>query len=147
MAKVKDQNVGRRGGARTGMVVVNIHIPTAAHINAVPQTVFIADQAYRLVSVEAAWHTNSTGGTILVKKCTGTQAESAGTDMVSEFSDALTKDTVYTATLVTTESSLKLADGDRIVLKETGNHTNLVGACLTIILVPIRDERYWISEM
>lgn len=119
-----------------GNVTFNVLIRAAAdHIS---QNVFVADRAYRLVSVEEAHTVASTSGTLTVRKCTGTQAPSAGTNMLtSTISTAGTANTVVSGTLSATDVARLLADGDRLALETGGTVTNIAGAAVTITLRPV----------
>ncbi len=119
-----------------GEIRINVMIRAAAdHIS---QNVFVADRAYRLLSVEEAHVTASTSGTLTVRKCTGTQAPSAGTNMLtSTISTAGTANTTVAGTLSLTDGNRLLADGDRLALETGGTVTNIAGAVVTIVLRPV----------
>ncbi len=117
---------------------VTINVPITAAADHISRNVFVADRAYRLVSVEEAHVTASTSGTLQVNKCTGTQAPSAGTNMLtSTISTAGTANTVVSGTLSATDAARLLADGDRIGLVTGGTVTNIAGGVVTLTLRPV----------
>lgn len=118
-------------------MTVRADIPNAA--SAVDQNVFIADRAYQLVSVRGVYAANNGAAfTMDVKKCTGTQAPSAGVTMLSATQDwNATANTVITSTLSATPANTALATGDRIALDFTGTATSIAGAVVAIVLRPI----------
>jgi hypothetical protein len=145
MAQVNSAQLGRRAGAHKGMVPVNLHCPTATET--ISQTMFIADQKYRLYSVELAWDAPSTSGTFQLQRCQGTEAVGSGDDLLASTVDLSTADdTVNTGTLTTTETYLTIEDGNRLMAEFAGTVTNQVGLVVVVWLIPDGDKRYWISE-
>lgn len=97
----------------------------------VDNSLFIADRAYRLLGVRAVNTVIASSGptTLDIKKCTGTQAPSSGTTMLTATIDlTTTANTVITPTLSATAAVLLLAAGDRITLDYTGTMTAVVGS-------------------
>ncbi len=105
----------------------------------VDNTIFIADRAYELESASYVPRVAGTGGaaTLAIKKCTGTEAPTAGDAMTTASADLVgTADTVQDLTLSATVANTQLADGDRIAIDLTGTLTNVVGN-LTLTLRPL----------
>lgn len=145
MATIKTRQTGERSGARHGMVVLNVGPLAAA--SAVDGNIFVADKRYRVVSIEAAWDTVSTSGYVQITKCASTTVASVGTALMSAgFNTSTAVNTVNTGTLVATEASLQVEDGDRLCLYQTGTITGLVGMAITIVLLPLPDQLNWISR-
>lgn len=97
--------------------------------------VWIATFACNLTAVRASYETASTSGTLQIEKLTGTTAPGSGTTMLSTTINlATTANTVYSGTLTETISSLQVAVGDRIALKDGGTLTNQVGLCVILEL-------------
>ncbi len=152
MALAHTQILGGRAGARKGMVVLNF----TTVVSAVIHHVFIADQAYQLVSVEEV-HAVAGGDSaaVEVEKLTGTAAPFTGTTMLVGTLDLTgTANTVVAGTLHPTLASTQLAQGDRIALIPVGTPDALAGVVITMKLVPMAvalndtgDRRYWLSEV
>lgn len=117
---------------------VILPIPLDAAANAVDKSVFTADRAYQLVSIEEVHGVASTSGTLDLEKCTGTTAPGSGTSMCTgTISLAGAANTTVAGTLSATPANTKLADGDRLAFDFGGTMTNLVGSVVTIVLRPI----------
>lgn len=148
MAVVKSAGVGTRAGAHKGMVVLAITVPVEA--DCVDQNVFIADQKYRVVSIEEVHSILGTDGsavTVMPTRCQGTETPTAGDDLLTTaFNLKSTINTVVAGVLSATEAVLTLEDGDRIALDFTGTQTAVKGVAITIVLIPDPDVRYWISN-
>lgn len=114
--------------------VVSVSLPTAAEN--IDQPLFIADRAYKVVSIKEAHGTaGGAGAALVLKKCTGTQAAASGTAMHTGSIDlTATANTVVTPTLSATATDYTLAAGDRIAADYTGTITPLAGANVTIVL-------------
>lgn len=93
----------------------------------VDNTVYIARRNCKVTSVKFVLTVaGGASAAALLKKCTGTQAPSAGTAFTSSMDlNGTTANTVTTPTL--TESATYLAAGDRIGLDLSGTLTSLVG--------------------
>jgi hypothetical protein len=137
------------------MVVLSIAVPN--DVAAVDQNVFIADQAYQLVSAQAVYSgEGSTSSTVIVTKLTGTTAPGSGSSMlVTSFplSSAGNINTVATGVLNATLALTQLAAGDRIGFRFQGTLTSLDGMILTLKLIPMAvakndtgDRRYRLSD-
>lgn len=104
----------------------------------VDDNIFIADRAYRVRSiaeVHAVAGTDAGAVTLQLRKCTGTQAPSAGVVLTTATFDLKsTANTVVTATLTGTTANLMLAAGDRLAADVTGVLTSLAGGVVTIVL-------------
>jgi formylmethanofuran dehydrogenase subunit C len=117
-------------------VIVNpyliVRVPIAATTTS--QSVFIADAAYKVVSVQEVHGTASTSGTLMVEGCSGTTAPGSGTAMLTgTVSLAGAANTVLSGTLKT-DTSVNLAAGDRLSLKFAGTMTNLANGVVVIKL-------------
>lgn len=99
------------------------------------QAIFIADEAYQVIGVNACWGVASISGTLQVEKLTGTTAPGSGTSMLTgTVSLAGTANTVTAGTLSGTVGNLQLAAGDRIGGVLGGTLTALLGATVVITL-------------
>lgn len=148
MAELKSRPLGGGSGADQGMVVLSLG-PFDA--NSVDATVFVADKPYRVLSVEEVHSVagDDSGDVLMqVAKCTGTLAPQSGTDLLfAAISLKATANTVQSATLITTDASLELADGDRLAVHFGGyTLTTLAGCNVTVVLIPIPDTLNWISR-
>jgi hypothetical protein len=125
--------------APLGNVVLNVPLQTAT--DATDQNAFIADRAYQVVSVSEVHSVAGTDAgavTLAVNKCTGTQAASAGANILtSTLNLKNTANTVASGTLSATAANSVLAAGNRIAFDITGTTTGLVGAVVTIVLRPV----------
>jgi len=117
---------------RLGDTTVTYHFDA----NAVDSTIFVADDAWEVVTVsEAHSVAGSDGGsvTLQVNKCTGTQAPSAGVNTLTSTIDLKgAANTVSSGTLNASASNYQLASGDRICAVFSGTLTDLAGACVTL---------------
>jgi hypothetical protein len=106
--------------------------------SSVDDNIFIADRAYRVLSiaeVHAVAGNDAGAVTLQLRKCTGTQAPSAGAALTTAtFNLKSTANTVVTATLTATTADLALAAGDRLAADFTGTLTALAGGVVTIVL-------------
>lgn len=125
--------------------------PNAALLTLPDVTLFIADTDYELQSVSEVHETLGTDGSAVtadIKKCTGTQAASAGTTMLaSTFNLKATINTVVTKNrsnggLTTTASNQRVAAGDRIALDFGGTMTAVTGVCINVTLKRLRRPSY-----
>lgn len=122
--------------------VVSVALPLNG--DAVDQFVFIADGAYvveRVDYIHATAGTDAGSVNLQVKKCTGTQAPDAGTNLLTNNSSAGfnckgTASTVQNGTLTGTTATKTLAAGNRLALDFTGTTTALAGVAVTITLRP-----------
>jgi len=121
-----------------GSVIVPQEMVITAPIEAtsVDGTIFIADDAWVITSIEEVHSVLGTDGsavTAQVMKCTTTQAPSAGTAMTTGTFDLKgTVETVQTGALSGTAADYTLADGDRIGLDLTGTLTAVAGGVVVI---------------
>lgn len=99
---------------------------------------FIADRAYRIVSIREVHSTLGTDAgavTLTIEKLTGTQALDAGvTTQTGSFNLKGTVNSVQTATLSATAADILLAAGDRLALDDAGVLTAVAGLCVTLEL-------------
>lgn len=117
-----------------GREVISTSLPTAAEN--IDQPLFIAPRAYKIVSVQEA-HGTAGGASagVIIKKCTGTQAPSAGTAVHTGSIDlTATANTVVAATLSATAADYTLAAGDRLCADFSGTIAPLGGSNVTIVL-------------
>lgn len=156
MANVHTQVLGRRAGARKGIVVLSVTVPNAAAV--VDQNIFAADQAYQVVSVEEVHAVKGSDGsavTLDVRNLTGTASPDLGASVLAAtFNLKGDADTVQSGTLHATLGNTQLAAGDRLAIDIGGTPTAVVGVAVTIVLIPLTatlgdtgDRRYWLSEV
>lgn len=111
----------------------------------VDQAFFTADRAYQVVGVtEIHAVAGDNGGAVNLQltKDTGTDAPGAGTDLLTNNTNAGfnlkgTANTLQTGTLTATTASLQLAAGDRLSLDFAGTVTTLAGVQVTVKLKAI----------
>ena len=102
--------------------------------SSVSQSVFIADAAYNVASIQEVHGTASSSGTLMLEKLTGTTAPGSGTaSLTGTMSLSGTANTVVSGTL-NADASIVLAAGDRLGLKFAGTMTSLANAVVTITL-------------
>lgn len=163
MALVRTQILGRRAGARKGIVVLTLRVPKL--LAAVNQHVFIAEQSYQVVSVTEAHAVASdqTGIHLMtVVKGVGTQTLADGDDVHgTPFNLKGAINTIVTSLPEPLLYSTQVMQGDRLGLKFTTSGdpaTVLAGVVVTIALIPLvitggstggdgGDRRYWLSEV
>jgi hypothetical protein len=129
-----------------GGVIVPQVLEVSAHIGAaglmVDQTFFVANRAYTVTGarfVHATAETTAANLRVQITKDTGTNAPGAGTDLLTNntnagFDGKATANTVQTATLTATGASLALAAGDRLSLDFEAAATELAGVTITVSL-------------
>lgn len=113
--------------------------------NCIDHAFFTADRAYQVVGITEIHATAGNDGSAVnlqVTKDTGTNAPGAGTDLLTNNTNAgfnlkATANTLQTGTLTATTASLQLAAGDRLSLDFAGTVTTLAGVQVTVALKPI----------
>lgn len=108
----------------------------------VDQAIFTADRPYQVVGVteiHATAGNDAAAVNLQLTKDTGTNAPGAGTDLLTNNTNAGfdlkgSANTLQTGTLVATEASLQLAAGDRLSLDFAGTITTLAGVQVTVSL-------------
>jgi len=111
----------------------------------VDQGFFTADRAYQVM---AAYEIHATAGNdagavnMQITKDTGTNAPGAGTDLLTNNTNAGfdmkgTANTLQTGTLTGTAASLLLAAGDRLSVDFAGNVATLAGVQVSVVLKPV----------
>lgn len=149
MPTIKSRLLGERAGAHVGLIRAcysspqspfagtrDRMLPVRVNIDDTPSSrnIFISEQSqivttdlFRIVVGTPA--VGGGGATVMLKKCTGTQAPSAGTDLlqaaVSLDDNDTNADTVKTGTMVSSSTTRTLAAGDRLALLFAGTLTNL----------------------
>ena len=111
----------------------------------VDQTFFVAPEACKVVAisyVHSVAGTNGSAVNLQVTKDTGTNAPGAGTDLLTNNSNAGfnckgTANTVQAGTLVATAATLTLAAGDRLAVDFAGTLTDLAGVTVTVLLARV----------
>lgn len=125
-------------GAEIGTVIASfVQGGTAA--DALDTVFFIADRPYVVSKIQAVWSTAESTGSmdIMVEKLTGTTACASGTDLqTSAIAGTGTANTVNTATLSATASSLLVAAGDRLCVDLSATPNEVVGMVVQATLVP-----------
>ena len=97
---------------------------------------FVANHDCEVVAIREV-HGVAAGGTstLQVTKDTGTTAPGAGTDLLATAFDLNgTANTVQNGSLVTTQSSLRLAAGDRLAVDFANAIQSTAGLCITVTL-------------
>lgn len=91
------------------------------------------------IEIIAIYESHTTAGSdagavsLNIEKLTGTQALDAGTVLLSTaFNLKGTANTVNTGALTSTRPDLKLLQGHRLALKDSGTLTDVAGVCITI---------------
>jgi len=105
-------------------------------VGSVDDTVFVSSGAWALMSASASYTTAEGGAlTVQLNKCTGTQAPTAGTNMLQATFDLnAAVNTVQNGTLSATASDYTLAAGDRICVDFSGAVTTAAGGCVSLVL-------------
>lgn len=145
---------GGRASVDKGMVVVTALV--RINVEMVDQNIFVADQPYRVVSVEAAWAVADTGiAEMEVRRCTGTTPPGSGSHIIKTMFDLTgPANTVVNVGLSVVEATRSLAEGDRIALAFPNGipSAGLEGLCVTLVLIPksaggddTGNKRYWLS--
>lgn len=99
---------------------------------------FLAGRAYRVKSVKLVCASTGTVGTVDITKDTGTTAAGGGTSCLTAPSAFnTTSQTVVTPALATSVATLTLAAGDRLAFKMGGTVGSLIGAVISVTLVPV----------
>jgi len=122
-------------------------VPVRCLLNAdcIDQAFFIADRAYQVTRIDEIHATAGTDGSAVnlqVTKDTGTDAPGAGTDLLTNNTNAGfdlkgTANTVQNGALTGTTATLQLAAGNRLSLDFAGTVTSLAGLVVTVVLKPI----------
>ena len=101
-------------------------------------TVFVADRAYRIISISEVHRTagsNAGAVTISVEKCATGVVDDSGVDLLATaLSLKATANTPQFGTLTTTKQDLIIKKGDRLVLKDAGTLTDVAHVGVTILL-------------
>ncbi len=111
----------------------------------VDQSFFIANRAYQVVAVQQVHSTLGSDGSAVnlqITKDTGTTTPGAGTNLLTNNSDAgfnlkSTVNTVQEGALSLTLSDLQLAKGDRLSVDFAGTLTAVAGISVTVSLRPL----------
>jgi len=144
-AKVYNRNV--RIAKNAALVQAENYFPVSvtrvvvANGDQIDQSIFIANRPYKVIGVSYSHGTKGTDGgavTVDVKKCTGVQAPSSGTSVLtSAFNAKGTDEEVQVGTLATNPSTLTLATGNRLALDYTGTKTALLNVTVSVDLLPV----------
>lgn len=110
------------------------------------QCFFIANRPFQIVAIRQVHSVAGADGSAVnlqVTKDTGTNAPGAGSDLLSNNSDAGfnlkgTANTVQVGTFKTTAGLLKMSPGDRLSVDFAGTLTSLAGVVVTVELRPIK---------
>lgn len=120
--------------------VITHNFSDNAAASGIDTTFFIADREYEVISIEevhAVAGTNGSDVTLMIRRCQGTEAPSAGDALTTAaFNLKSTANTVVSGTLTSTTAHLTLADGDRLGADFTGTLTTLAGGNVTVVLRP-----------
>ncbi len=97
----------------------------------IDHNLFVSKEAWKLISVDytvTVAGTDASAVTLQLTKCTGTQAPSAGTALLSATIDLKSAaNTTVTGSLVTTAVTLQFSAGDRLAVDVTGTTTSVDG--------------------
>ena len=121
-------------GAMTGQLVV---VSYNFGVGSVDDTVFVVPAGSWALAAASASYTTAEGGalTAQVNKCTGTQAPSAGTNMLQGTFDLnAAVNTVQNGTLSATAADYTLAAGDRICVDFSAAITTAAGGSISLAL-------------
>lgn len=137
-----DPSGGVGGEAAATQIAVTFSM--LANASLADQAFFIADRAYVVDSIrEVHSVAGDNGGAVnlQVTKDTGTQAPGAGTDLLTNNTNAgfdlkATANTVQVGTLVGTAGVTTLAAGNRLSVDFAGTLTTLAGVVVTVMLTP-----------
>jgi hypothetical protein len=129
--------------ARLAPNVIKVMLPLNG--DNVDQNVFICDRPYVLEYVAESHATAGTDAgavTLVVRKCTGTQAVTSGTSLqVTSIDLKGTANTVQVRSVpnggLVAEATRTFTTGDRVALDFTGTITALAGTCVTIVMRPV----------
>lgn len=118
-----------------------IEVPIVANAGAVDQAFFLSQVPCKVIGISYIHATAGTGSgsvNVQVTKDTGTDAPGAGTDLLTNNTNAGfdckgTANTVQTGALVTT-TAVNLAAGDRLSLDFAGTLTSLAGVLVSVRL-------------
>ncbi len=139
-------DIGAADDLTVGGVIVPQAIEVSCHIGAaalmIDQTFFVATRAYEVIAasfIHAVAETTAATLHVQVTKDTGTDAPGAGTDLLTNTSNAgfdckATANTVQAGTLTATGASLQLAAGNRLSVDFSAGATELVGVTITVSL-------------
>jgi hypothetical protein len=124
---------------------VNVSFVMNANASLADQSFFVATRAYEVAEISEvhAVAGNDAGAVnVQVTKDTGTQAPGAGTDLLTNNTNAGfnlkgTANTVQQGSLVSTQASRRLAAGDRLSVDFAGTLTTLAGVVITVSLKEI----------
>ena len=154
--RILSRFLGQHAGADLGFSMQCLGPLVAA--TALDANGFIVPTAMRVAAIKGAWTVvGGSGAKCFVRKCTGTQAPSAGTTIISataatgfnsdgSFDLTSAVNTVRTGLLAATEATLRLASGDRIALDFAGTLTGLEGFLVQVHLLPLPDVHYHIAD-
>lgn len=125
--------------------VIEVPVVIVANAACVDQAFFVANRAYQVTAIREVHATAGNDGSAVnlqVTKDTGTNAPGAGTDLLTNNTNAGfdmkgAANTVQVGTLTATAASLQLAAGNRLSLDFAGTVTTLAGLCVTVTLKPI----------
>jgi hypothetical protein len=105
----------------------------------IDQVFFIAPEAMEVVEIHeihSTKGTNASAVTATVKRCQGTEAATAGDDLIGTTKIDLKGDdnTLQSPALTSTAADLKLAAGDRLSVDVTGTTTACAGVLVQVLL-------------
>ena len=103
------------------------------------QLFYVAPEPFEVLEIHEVHGTAGTDGsavTATVRKCTGTQALTAGADLLGTTKINLkgTADTVQSPALTSTAADLLLDTGNRLAFDITGTNTSIANMVVTVLL-------------
>ncbi len=116
-------------------------VPYFLNSGFVDQLFYLAGAPVEVIDVRevhAVAGTDAGAVTLMLRKCTGTQAPASGTALLaSTLNMKATANTPQSGALTTTLNDRKLAPGDRLAVDFTGTLTALASVALSVVLRPI----------
>lgn len=120
----------------------HVHVTCVGNADVVDKAFFIANRACKVIAISEVHSTagsDASAVNVQVVKDTGTAAPGAGTDLLTNNTNAGfnmkgTANTVQNGTLVASSASLTLAAGDRLSLDFAGTVTAVAGVVVSITL-------------
>lgn len=133
---------GKQLVGETAGDTITVSCKQAANGVLADEAFFVADRVYEVVGISQVHSVaGSDGGAVnlQVTKDTGTNAPGAGTDLLTNNTNAgfnlkSTANTVQVGTLVATQATKRLAIGDRLSIDYAGVLTAVVGVVVTVRL-------------
>lgn len=139
-------SIGYNPGGKSNILVFNMQSNT----DLVDQAFFLAPQDCIVTAAYACVSTAGTNGSavnVQVTKDTSTNAPGAGTDILTNNTNAgfnlkNTINTIETGTLTATAASLRMAPGDRLSVDFAGTLTAVAGVVVVVVIQPLLGRKF-----